>query len=153
MKMKKQKLTPEQYRNANKVLMLVLSVVAVIFVLVEFYSGNKGNMGLANYVRIAIYLLSVVAINVFVRINIEKKSAMVFMAANILITYSLLVFGNGPGAMVMVFPIVAVFMVYLNARLVFFGFVGSFIVCVIRSAIMKNSGAVSLGLREISPIR
>lgn len=142
MKMKKQKLTSEQYRRANKVLMLVLSVVAIIFILVEFYSGNKDNMGFANYVRIAIYLLSAVAINVFVRIKMEKKSAMVFMAANILTTYSILVFGNGPGAMVMVFPIIAVFMIYLNSRLVFLGSVGSFIVCVIRAAMMKGAGDI-----------
>ncbi len=138
--MKKQQLTPEQYKRANKVLMLVLSVISVIFILVEMNDSYHGNMEPGNYVRIAVFLINIIAINIFVRLNADRRSAMLFMSVAILITYCILVFGNGPGAMAMVFPIVIAFMIYLNSRLVFVGCAGSFIVCLVRTAMLKSAG-------------
>lgn len=138
--MKRQQLTPDQYRRANQVLMLTLSVVHAIFIVIEMNGVYDGTLSIANYIRIAIYLLGIIAINVFVRLTVEKKIAMIFMATTILITYVLLIFGNGPTTMAMVFPIIAAFMVYLNSRVILLGSVGSFIVCVIRSAMLRSSG-------------
>ena len=138
--MKKQKLTPEQYKRANRVLMVVLSVVYVIFALVELNAAYHGNMAMSNYIRIGLYLLSGLAINVFVRIKAEKKSAMLFMAIGFFITYTILVFGNGPGAMAMMFPVLAVFMIYLNAPLIFFGSCGAFLVCLVKAVMLKSAG-------------
>ena len=138
--MKKQKLTPQQYRRANKVLMTALTVVYLIFVLVELNGTQKGTMGVMNYARMGIYVASAIAMHIFVRIKIEKKSAMFFMAILTLVDYTLLVLGNGPGAMAMVFPIVLVFMIYLNAPLVVIGLGSSFVICVIKAAMLKMAG-------------
>lgn len=138
--MKKQKLTPQQYRRANKVLMTALTVVYLIFVLVELNGTQKGTMGVMNYVRMGLYVASAIAMHIFVRIKIEKKSAMFFMAILTLLDYAMLVLGNGPGAMAMVFPIVLVFMIYLNAPLVVIGLGSSFVICVIKAAMLKMAG-------------
>ena len=140
--MKKQKLSPEQYRRANKVLMMVLSVVYVIFIVIEMNAVKDSGMGAIKGLRIALDVISIVAINIFVRLKEDRKSAMLFMSIGVFIGYTLLMFGNGPGAMATVFPIILVFMIYLNARLVFIGAFGSFILCVIRVAMFKSVGDI-----------
>ena len=140
--MKKQKLSPEQYRRANKVLMMVLSVVYVIFIVIEMNAVKDSGMGAIKGLRIALDVISIVAINIFVRLKEDRKSAMLFMSIGVFIGYTLLMFGNGPGAMATVFPIILVFMIYLNARLVFIGALGSFILCAIRVAMFKSVGDI-----------
>ena len=140
--MMRQKLTPEQYSRANRVLMMVLSVVYVIFIVIELNNVKSGGMGVARGLRIALDVIAIVANNVFVRMKSDKKIAMIFMAMGVLLVYVPLVFGNGPGAMAMIFPIILVFMIYLNARLILIGAVASFVVFVIRAAIFKSTGDI-----------
>lgn len=97
-------------------------------------------MKFEEYLRIGMYLLSAVSVNVFVRIKTERKSAMLFMAIGFFITYTILVFGNGPGAMAVMFPVLTAFMIYLNARLVTIGSIGAFLVCFARAAMLRSAG-------------
>ena len=136
----KQNLVPEQYKRANKVLMLILTVVYFIFIVVEVNDPDGGNMKFEEYLRIGMYLLSAVSVNVFVRIKTERKSAMLFMAIGFFITYTILVFGNGPGAMAVMFPVLTAFMIYLNASLVTIGSIGAFLVCFARAAMLRSAG-------------
>ena len=140
--MKRQKLTPEQYGRANKVLMMALSVLYAMFIIIEFNNVKNTGLGTARIFRIALDMIAILATNIFVRINMQKKVAMVFMSANALVVYIVLVFGNGAGALVMVFPIILVFMIYLNARLIMIGSVSAFIVCIVRSAMFKSMGNI-----------
>lgn len=140
--MKNQKLTPEQYSRANKVLMTVLSVVYVIFIVIELNNVKNSGMGTARVIRIILDALAIAAINIFVRMNAQKRSSMIFMSVGIVALYIPLVFGNGAGALAMVFPIILVFMIYLNARLIMIGTITAFIVCIVRSAIFKSTGDI-----------
>ncbi len=140
--MKEQKLTPEQYRRANRVLLLVLSVVYVLFIIIECNNLKNASMTSARMIRIVLDVCAFISLNIFVRVKVDKKISMVFMSAEVLLVYALLVFGNGPGAMVMVFPIMLVFMIYLNGKLIFIGAISSFIICVIRSVMIKNAGDI-----------
>ena len=78
--MMRQKLTPEQYSRANRVLMMVLSVVYVIFIVIEMNAVKDSGMGAIKGLRIALDVISIVAINIFVRLKEDKKSAMLFMS-------------------------------------------------------------------------
>ena len=140
--MKRQPLTPDQYRRSNKVLMLVLSVMSVIFIIVELMDAFDGNLGTGNFVRIAAYVANLIAINVGTRMLIERKGGMLLLAYATLVTYTILVFGNDASVMGLVFPILAVFMIYLNAKLVFLGCIGAFIVCLIRTVMFKSAGDI-----------
>ncbi len=141
-----QTLTPEKYTKANKTLLWMLSAIYLIFVILEVYSSKNmnGSLGMANFIRMGMYVASIGVMQLFVRLNMHRKSAMVFMSALVVIMYVVLVFGNGPGVMAMAFPIVISFMVYLNARLITIGLVISFIACVVRVAVYKQAGEVDL---------
>lgn len=139
--MKKKNLTPEQYSRANKVLMMILSAIYLIFIVIELNNVKTTGMGTGRIIRIILDVVAILANNVFVRRNVDKKSSMLFMSIGVLVVYIPLVLGNGPGAMTLVFPIIMAFMIYLNSKLIFLGTVSAFVVCVIRAAIFKSTGA------------
>lgn len=134
--MREQKLTPDQYRRANRVLMLVLSIVYLIFIVIECNNLVTDGSS-ARILRIVLNVCAIISVNIFARLNVYKKIAMVFMSAEVLVMYMLLVFGNGTAAMVLVFPIMLVFMIYLNARVIAIGTVSSFFICGIRAIMFK----------------
>lgn len=136
----RKKLTPEQYVRANKVMMMALFAVYTIFIVIEGYAIYSGKPDNGRYVRIGINLFVMVAMYFVVRFFKERKFCMVFLATSFAIMYVLAVTGNSIGAMVMAFPIIASFMVYLNGRLVVLGHIVTFLVCVIRSYMLKTSG-------------
>lgn len=138
--LRRQNLTPRQYERANKVLALTLSIMYMIFIVVEVYAMYSGNVGVGRYVRVGLDVLMILVMNVFVRIFKQKKIGMLFMAVGYAVLYSLAVFGNGVGAMALVFPIMIAFMVYLNARLIALGHIVAFVVCVTRAAMLKSAG-------------
>ena len=140
--MKKQKLTPEQYIRSNKVLMTALTVVYLIFIVIELNNVKSTGMGVGRISRIILDIVIILANHIFVRMNADKKISMIFMSIGVLVGYIPLVFGNGPGSMALVFPIIVSFMIYLNSRLILVGTVSAFIVCVIRAAMFKSAGAV-----------
>ena len=141
-----QTLTPEKYLKANKALLWMVSAICLIFVVLEVYSAKSMNGAIqtANFIRMGLYVVSIGVLQLFVRLNAQRKSAMIVMSALIAILYVVLIFGNGPGVMAMAFPIVIAFMVYLNARLVTIGLVVSFIACVVRVAMYKQAGEMDL---------
>ena len=141
-----QTLTPEKYTKANKALLWILSAIYLIFVILEVYSAKNMNGALvtANFIRMGLYVASIGAMQLFVRLNLQRKSSMIFMSALAVLMYVVLVYGNGPGVMAMAFPIVISFMVYLNARLIAIGWAISFAACVVRVAMYKQAGDVEL---------
>ena len=140
--MKRKQLTPEQYIRANRVVMMTLTVAMIIFMVAELDDLLQGSISMARGLRAGLYALSIIAINIVARIKPDKKFTMIFMAVIAIIMYGLLVFGNGPGCMVMAFPIVISCMVYLNTRLVVAGTVISFIIDVARTALYKSAGDI-----------
>ena len=141
-----QTLTPEKYTKANRALLWMLSAICLIFIILEVYSTKNmvGAFTTANYVRMGLYAASIAAMQLFVRLNVQKRRSMVFMSALIVIMYVFMVFGNGPGVMAMAFPIVISFMVYLNSRLVTIGMIIAFIAGVVRVAMYKQAGETDL---------
>ena len=136
----RQTLSPEKYKRANRVLRMMLSAVYLIFIVIEFYAMSTGDAGTERYVRIGVNAAVLLATNIFVRIFKERKFSMVLMAVCFAIVYILEVLGNGVGAMVLVFPVLASFMVYLNGRVVMLGHLVAFFTCVIRSSMLRNAG-------------
>ena len=142
MKMKKQKLTPEQYQRTNKTLFLILAVCYLIFVAVEASNVSKGADVVSALIRSAVYVVVIVANGVMIKINNTKKATAIFMALTFLVAYGVLVFGNGAGTLVMAFPVLVGFMIYLNTPLVVIGCIVAFIICAIKSAVLKAGGDV-----------
>ena len=138
---KRKALTEEQYWMANKTMAVILLVCYMVYSVVELTNYNPRTFG---QVRIAIYaILSLVTI-IMVKTKGRKKSAMIFMALTFLLAYILLVMNNGVIVLVMSFPALIGFMLYLNSVVVGLGCVVTFIVCAAKCAMVKSAGDMVL---------
>lgn len=140
MRMRRKNLTSDQYRRANNVLRLTLTIMYLIFIVVEVNALTKGMAGSVRYVRLVLDVVAIVAINIVVSLYKEKKIAMLFMAASFAIEYGTLILGNGAITMALIFPVLLAFMIYLNSRLVMLGSVVGFLFCAVRAAMLKSAG-------------
>jgi len=140
--MKRQNLTAEQYKRTNKTLFLILTVCYLIYVAVEASNISKGANAASAFIRCGVYVAIIVANGVVVKLQSTKKITAIFMALTFLVAYAVLVFGNGAGTLVMAFPAVVGFMIYLNTPIVVIGCVASFIICVIKSFMLKAGGDI-----------
>ena len=62
------------------------------------------------------------------------------MALSFLVAYAVLVFGNGAGTLVMAFPALIGFMIYLNTPVVLLGCVYSLIISILKMMLLQLSG-------------
>lgn len=139
--MKKQKLTPEQYVRANKTMSIILAISYVIFLVVEVMKISKlESIPTMSIVRCAVYVGMIIATIVVSKVLAKKKAAMLFMAISFLITYILLVFGNGAGTLIMSMPALIGFMIYLNGPVVVAGCIFTVIIAMVRSVLYKMGG-------------
>jgi len=139
--MKKQKLTPEQYIRANRTMSIILTICYVIYTIVEIMKITKlESIPATCYVRIGVYVAMIVATLIVARVLKTKKAAMLFMAFSFLGTYTMLVFGNGAGTLIMAMPAVVGFTIYLNSPVVVIGSVCTVILAMTRSFMYKAGG-------------
>ena len=138
--MKRQVLTEQQYRRANKVMFFVLTLCYLIFEGVEISNMSKYGQSTMAFVRCGIYAVAVLMSAVILKLLATKRAGTIAMSVVYVIAYAVLVFGNGAGTLVMAFPAIIGFMVFLNEPLVMEGSVATFIICVIKSYILRNAG-------------
>ena len=148
-----QNLTAEQYRRTNRIMYVILTMCYIFFVGIEYSNANKGTAAAGGGIRMAVYVALILAMGVVIKLMGDKKKAMVIMALSYLIAYPLLAFGNGAGSLALAFPILIGFMIYLNARVVLMGCVSTFIICAIKSYVLKATGdMVSYGFANVVTI-
>lgn len=143
----RQDLSPEQYQRANKAMMMILTVSYLVYGIVEFMNMEAAANPAASGLRCGLYLVLILTTQVLVRKYPDKKFAMLFMAVTYILGYSAVVAGNGVIVLVMAFPALIGFMIYLNARVVMLGCLISFIICAIKAATLKMSGMDELALQ------
>lgn len=139
--MKRQKLTPEQYARANKIMFIILTICYIIYAIVELMKITKADsIPTMAIVRCAIYVVMIIATGIVAKVLAKKKAAMLFMAISFIVTYTLLVFGNGAGTLIMSMPALIGFMIYLNGPVVVIGCICTVVIAIIRSALYKMGG-------------
>lgn len=150
--MKRQKLTPEQYLRSNKTMLIILAICYLIFTAVEISNIMKADsVATMAIVRCVIYIAMILVSAIIVKLLGTKKPGMVSLAIGFLITYAILVFGNGSGTLIMAMPAIVGFMVYLNAPLVVIGCICAVIIAIIKSALYKFGGdTVSFGFANVA---
>ena len=134
---KRKKLTAEQYRMANKIMSVILAVCYIVYIVVETTNHQKDGVTL---VRMVIYALLAVVNIILGKILGDKKFTMIFMALTFLFVYALLVFNNGVVIMVMAFPALIGFMLYMNSVIIGLGCISTFIICAIKCGIVRAAG-------------
>lgn len=148
--MKKQKLTPEQYKRTNTITFILLLLCYLIYAGIDVSNMMKTSVTTIGIIRCVVYVLAIIISGVITKIFIRKKVPMVVMALTFLVAYTTLVFGNGAGTLAMAFPAVIGFMIYLNSPVVIIGCIYAFIICVIKSAILKAGGdTVGFGFANV----
>ena len=134
---KRKNLTPEQYLVANRTMAIILTVCYLVYTVVEITNGHTDAFGI---VRIGVYLICAFGNFFMLKVNGRTKRAMVIMAISFIIAYSLLVLNNGVTSMVLAFPALIGFMLYLNSIVIGLGCILTFIVCAIKCVLVKGTG-------------
>lgn len=130
-------LTPEQYKMANKAMFVILAVCYVLYALIEIMSIGERKDG---FFRIAFYLIITVASGIIVKKKGDRKAAMMFMAISFSISYLLLVMNNGVLSMVMVFPALIGFMLYMNSVIITSGCIVAYLIGSLKTFIVWKMG-------------
>lgn len=134
MKLIKKELSPEQYVRCNKVMRRVLTIVYVIFFLMEIVGVQSGKVsaGTETVLRLALDVVILVVMFIFVKFHMDSKKSMLFMAFTYLLSYIILGLTGEPVSLGLVFPVILAFTIYLNTLLIVAGCASSFIVLLIR---------------------
>lgn len=149
--MQRQVLSEQQYKRANKVILIILTLCYICFVGIETSNATKFGLNAMVFVRYAIYALAFVSMSLIVKTLGTKKVGTVAIAAIYLIAYAILVFGNGAGTLIMAFPAIIGFMVFLNEVLIFAGTVATFIISIIKCVLAYRMGHVEeLGFASVA---
>ncbi len=148
--MKRQALTQEQYKRANKVMLFILAVCYIFFAAIEISNVMKHGQSIMAYVRCGLYIAAILLTGVIVKVLGTKRAGTILTAVLYVSIYTVLVFGNGAGTLVMAFPAIIGFMVFLNEPLVIAGSVATFVISIIKCLLLnKADDSVSLGFASV----
>lgn len=141
---KRKQLTPEQYRIANNTMAIILLVCYIAYIGTELSNVGKGTATSFWQFRCGIYAFFMIANIIIGKIKGHTKFAMLFYAITFLIAYMFLVMNNGVVSMVLAFPALIGFMLYLNSILVGTGCIVVFIICALKCGIVQSMGETVL---------
>ena len=137
---KKKQLTPLQYKMANKTLAIVLAICYVAYISTEITNSTNGTGAPFWQVRCGIFALSGIINFIVLKLKGETKFAKNFYAVTFLISYLFLVMNNGVATMVLAFPVLLGFMLYLDSTFVGIGCIIVFVICAMKCAIVRAGG-------------
>ena len=140
--MKRQKLTPEQYKRTNTTMLIILVLSFIIYAGVDVSNMIKSSFTTVGIVRCAVYAVAIIFDAIIVKIMSKKKATMIIMAISFLITYAVLVFGNGAGTLVMAFPALIGFMIYLNTPVVLLGCIYALVISILKMMFLQLGGDI-----------
>ncbi len=124
---RRQNLTENQYKRANRVMCLILLVSYLVYIIVEIMNAKSGMENDAVIRCVTYGVIGIVDI-VATLILSKKKICMLILAVSYLIAFPVLIFGNGVVVLTMVFPVLIGFMIYLNSLLVGLGWLAALII-------------------------
>lgn len=148
--MKRQVLTQQQYQRANKVMLFILAICYLFFVGIEISNMSKHGQSVMAFVRCGLYVAAILANGVILKSIGTKKSGTIGMAVLYVILYAVLVFGNGAGTLVMAFPALVGFLMFLNEPVIIVGSVITFIISIIKCLLLNMAqDSVALGFASV----
>ena len=131
-------LTPEQYIRANRTMMFILSLSYLIFFYVEKNNIEKTGASNSIYIRCGVYIAIIISNLIVYKLMKDKANAMRIFAVLFVVAYSTLVIANQPVVMLMVYPVIIGFMLYLNSLVVSLGWIVTFILAIIKLVMVKS---------------
>lgn len=141
--MKMKQLTPQQLRRTNRVMAMILALCYAVYLLIEVNGIVSEGITAAKIFRGGLYVFLMLADLVMLKIKADKRMMTYYLAFTFLLAYSLFALGNGVIALVLVFPALIGFMIYLSAPLVVIGCVFSFGICLVKCIQLNQGGDVA----------
>lgn len=137
----RQKLTDRQYLRANRVMCLILVVSYIVYIIVEMINAKSGTSTdpTGRYIFYGFSALVAILLSI---IKPTKKITTVIMASTYLISFGLLVFGNGIVVLAMGFPVLIGFTIYLNSMIVGLGCFGAITIGIVKCLMVRNDSVL-----------
>jgi len=139
LKLHRKELTPEQYHRANKLTATSITLVYIIFLILNFTSDNIPSLT-SKLIYAGIYVAWYIMTAIIVKLNITKRSAMLTLAIGFELSYILLVLTTKAVSMLLIFPVLITITVYFNEVLYMFGALTSLVVMLTKSTIIRFNG-------------
>lgn len=140
----RQNLTPSQYHRANKVMMVILILLYITYVVVEIMNISKYGFSIATQLRCGLYIANIILVGILFKLKSKEKICMILFALTFLFTYGILIFNNGVVVMVLVFPALIGFMIYLNSAVVGLGIACTMAIGIIKTMMVHSTGDMEL---------
>ena len=147
--MKRQALTEQQYKRANKVMFFILTLCYLFFIGIEYTNTAKHSDTAMIFVRYGVYIGAILLSAIILKFLGNKKAGMIVMALVYIVAYAVLVFGNGAGTLVMAFPAMFGFMIFLNEPLILVGDVVALIISIIKTMMLNAAGDTSVNFASV----
>ena len=147
--MKRQALTEQQYKRANKVMFFILTLCYLFFIGIEYTNTAKHSDTAMIFVRYGVYIGAILLSAIILKFLGNKKAGMIVMALVYIVAYAVLVFGNGAGTLVMAFPAMIGFMIFLNEPLILVGDVVALIISIIKTMMLNAAGDTSVNFASV----
>ena len=147
--MKRQALTEQQYKRANKVMFIILTLCYLFFIGIEYTNTAKHSDTAMIFVRYGVYIGAILLSAIILKFLGNKKAGMIVMALVYIVAYAVLVFGNGAGTLVMAFPAMFGFMIFLNEPLILVGDVVALIISIIKTMMLNAAGDTSVNFASV----
>ena len=137
---KRKQLTPLQYRIANKTMAIILMICCIAYISTEITNASNGTGAPFWQVRCGIYVLSVVINIVMGKLKGDTRIATRCYMITFIISYLLLVMNNGVITMVLAFPALIGFVLYMDSNLT--GTISGivFLICAVKCGIVRAGG-------------
>lgn len=136
MKVARKKLTPDQYRRANRLTSVSISLVYAILLVLNFTASLDESLKM-KLVYAGLYLMWYVITGIVVKNNKSNKWAMIAMAGAFEMSYILLVLTTATPSMLLIFPVLLTITVYHNVSLFLWGTFSSLAIMLIKSTIIR----------------
>lgn len=117
MKLQRKNLSKQQYYRANKLTSISITLVYIIFLVLNFTS-DKIAVFRNKFIFAGIYVLWYLATAFIVQKNVRNKKAMLALAIGFEMSYTLLVMTTHTVSMLLIFPVLITITVYYNEAIV-----------------------------------
>jgi len=119
---------------------IILAICQGIYAGVEYTNMKPGANMTFVIMRCVLYIGFVLLNFLMAKIKGDQKICMLFMALGYLLNYSVFVMSNGVVTLMMAFPVVLGFMLYMNSLLVGAGCACTIILCIVKCLMVRATG-------------
>lgn len=138
--MGKKVLSPSQWQRSHKVCLFAMHIALFAFILIDAMRFYEQGFRIGFVIRTVISIAILIADVIVCKTKGDGAVPMRFMSSTFTVAYALIIFSGYPVELALVFPIIAVLMIYLNSSVIIVGSVVTLLIGIIRTVMAYVSG-------------